>query len=589
VTGASNNAALKLELILKSMQEMEALAASPGDLRSRGKLLLRSLLGTAMVSRGAVFRYLPASGALQPHVATNCLLPRVVPRMPPAVSETWIRDGRPVVLRGASGTVGEWLTEHRQIFVGMGANLVFPMVAQARFVGMVVLGPKFMGQRFQPEDFHTLALLVRPLTMAYLSHELFRGARQTQFQLRRKILELETLGDVGRTITSLRGAERLRDEILMRASSILDASHGALVLVDEHCVAQVASTFGFELDVDVPENVAEFLARLNPDGSGTQDLSAFDAPIADERVLAVPIRTQTRMLGLICVANKETRFSGYIPFTADDAQLLVSFASLVAVALENVELHASALEKERIEKEIEVAAEIQRGLLPTELPSIPGYRCLAFTQPCRAIGGDFYDCFEMPDGKLAFVIADVSGKSVPAALLVSTLHASLHTLRDSFGDPLAVMHRLNNVICESSAENKFITMVLFVLDSQRHRLQLINAGHNYPLLAHADGAIERVESSGFPLGLFPDARYGVEEKRLRPGSILIAYTDGISETRSPGQEEYGETRLLDYVLGTLDDPSTDVTTGMLARLSAFRGTTAPEDDITMVVLRRLPT
>ncbi len=582
---ADESFTLRMELILGAIREMEMLAADSGDFRSRAKLLLRALLGTATVSRGMVFRYLAASGVLQPHVSSNCTLPKSAPRMPDELVSAWLQTGAPVLFGDLTNPAGAWAVRESDLFPCGDSRVLFPMIAQAHFVGIVVLGPKFMNTQFTREDMNTISLLLRPLTMAYFSNELLRTSRQTLFQLRRKVLELETLGEVGRSIISLREAEHLQFEILMRASSILDASHGALLLrAAADAPLEISAVFGFEQEGDEPVNFKDFLKSVQQGVTERSQVLAGGIH-RDERILAVPIFAEERNLGLLCVANKETR-TGHIPFSTEDENLLVSFASLVAVALENAQLHLAALEKERIEKEIDVAARIQRGLLPAELPSIPGYLSQAFTQPCRTIGGDFYDCIELGSGRFAFVIADVAGKSIPAALLVSTLHAALHTLRDELVNPSLVSTRLNEVICQSASEAKYITMVLLVLDANNHRLQALNAGHNPPFILGPGDSIQPIPAGGIPFGLFHGMHYEIFETDFHPGMSIVAYTDGVVETRTPSGEEFGTDRLIRF-FGQADGCSSVLPSRILRHLSEFRQSSAQEDDITFLRIQRL--
>ncbi len=293
-------------------------------------------------------------------------------------------------------------------------------------------------------------------------------------------------------------------------------------------------------------------------------------------------------LGTGITAAPAHRRNGTFRFAANAESLAFTIASLVAIAFENAELHQAALEKQRYEREIELAAEIQRGLLPREIPSIPGYRFLGFTRPSREIGGDLYDIIDLGQGRIAAVVADVTGKGVPAALLVSTLHAGLHLLEEELHDPLTVVHKLNRLICHSSAGNKFITMVLFVLDTRTHRLLAVNAGHNHPVILLPHGEIRRIPAGGIPLGILEQMRYESAELQLPPGALVLAFTDGISETRDPQGDEFGERRLIELIRAHPPGEGETLAQELLGRLADFRGCDAQEDDITCLLLQRLP-
>ena len=198
--------------------------------------------------------------------------------------------------------------------------------------------------------------------------------------------------------------------------------------------------------------------------------------------------------------NKESR-SGPVPFDETDQLLLDALARQVHASLENRYLHAQALEKQKIEQDMAVAASIQQRILPTALPAIEGYDVAGINIPSKAVGGDYYDCIALPDGRFALVIADVSGKGVPAALLVSSLHAYLSAYIES-GMPLRDLAvRLNRVICHASTDDKFITAYLGILTPATGEFESLNAGHTSTFLLRADGSVQELSTGGVPLGM----------------------------------------------------------------------------------------
>ena len=175
-------------------------------------------------------------------------------------------------------------------------------------------------------------------------------------------------------------------------------------------------------------------------------------------LLAVPIETDSKRRGLLVVADKESRH-GVGPFAAADKRTLAMFANQAAIALENAYLHRQALEKERLEREVELAAEIQRRLLPTDFPRLEGFELVGWSRPARHVGGDYYDFLSLSEDRVTAVLADVSGKGLPATLMVSTIHSALRLLLDHFRVGPELIARLNHHITDSSAPNKFITLL----------------------------------------------------------------------------------------------------------------------------------
>jgi sigma-B regulation protein RsbU (phosphoserine phosphatase) len=302
--------------------------------------------------------------------------------------------------------------------------------------------------------------------------------------------------------------------------------------------------------------------------------------------MAVPIQGDGRGQGLLVVGDKESR-RGVGPFGASDRRTLALFANQAAIALENARLHRHALEKERLERELELAAEIQRQILPVRFPDVPGFELLGWNRPARTVGGDYYDLRSF-DGGVALAVADVTGKGIGAALLVSTLHSALHLLLDRVGLGPELLERLNRHILESSGSNKFITVLLAQLDTATGELAYLNAGHNPGLVLGADGGLAQLEPGGIPLGLFAGSTYRAGHLALAAGDLVCLYTDGITECSSPNDEEFGMERLIECLVETREAPLGEVAACIDRRTRDFAAGLPQLDDQTLVLLRRIP-
>jgi sigma-B regulation protein RsbU (phosphoserine phosphatase) len=315
------------------------------------------------------------------------------------------------------------------------------------------------------------------------------------------------------------------------------------------------------------------------------DDGASDALPGATHRLAVPIAVDGIPRGLLVVGDKESR-AGVGPFADADGRTLRLFANQAAIALENARLHREALEKERLEREMQLAAEIQQRLLPKDMPSPAGYEILGWNRPARHIGGDYFDFLPIAENHLGLVIADVSGKGMPASLLVSTLHSALRLLIDSHEFDGTFLRRLNRHILESSAPNKFITLFLGDLDLGSGELRYLNAGHNPALLARADGRVDTLRAVGLPLGLVADASYQPGLERLAPGDVLCLYSDGITETSSPADEEFSIERLGELLESHRRAALGEVIAAIDHATTAFAAGLPQADDQTVVLVRR---
>jgi PAS domain S-box-containing protein len=245
-----------------------------------------------------------------------------------------------------------------------------------------------------------------------------------------------------------------------------------------------------------------------------------------------------------------------------------------------------AQERQRIEQELQVARLIQQTLLPKSLPGLPGYDMAAYYQPAREVGGDFYDFLELKDGRLGLVIGDVSGKGVPAAIVMAITRTMLHAAyRLGSPAPGEILEQVNNILHPDIPPNMFVTCLVALLDSRIGRLQYANAGHDLPYLRHADGVSE-LRATGMPLGLMPNMSYEQKEIALQPGESVLLYSDGLVEAHDPRREMFGFPRMQEFVGAHPGGAS--LIDFLLTELEHFTGEEwEQEDDIALLTLQRL--
>jgi len=274
-------------------------------------------------------------------------------------------------------------------------------------------------------------------------------------------------------------------------------------------------------------------------------------------------------------------------FRQEDRDELASVASQAAIAVENAQLHETALRDQSLRRELAVAHEVQRGFLPSAAPRIPEYEFFEFYEPANQLGGDYYDYIELPGGRLAVVVADVSGKGISASLLMAKLSAETRYCLASEPSPSQALGRLNRAFCQSVWEDRFVTMVAAVLDPRRHEVTLVNAGHLPPLWRRGPGAVEAVGQSEarLPLGVDYEVDYVPLVLPLKPGESIVLYTDGITEAMNAQDELYGSKRLL----ALLSSEENDV--GRLGRralddVKRFVGVRTQSDDMCLCCFGR---
>jgi sigma-B regulation protein RsbU (phosphoserine phosphatase) len=301
-------------------------------------------------------------------------------------------------------------------------------------------------------------------------------------------------------------------------------------------------------------------------------------------VLSAPLLFKGNMIGLLNVFNRKSQEG----FTEADRRLLAIIATQSAQVIENARLYEEEQALLRIQEEMRIAYKIQMGLLPHEAPQVAGYDIAGRSFPATLVGGDYYDFIEIGDGTWGVCLGDVSGKGMPAALLMAHLQA---TLRSQILQGLPVgecLARSNSLIFRSTDPDRFATLFYGVLDTAEHTFRYSNAGHNPPFLVRPGSEPVLLKDGGTVLGSFEACSYKEASAALRPGDVILIYSDGISEAADDSGAQFGEEKIAEIVAANPDDSSE----GLLARIiEAVRNHSramTPTDDMTVVVIRRLP-
>lgn len=300
-------------------------------------------------------------------------------------------------------------------------------------------------------------------------------------------------------------------------------------------------------------------------------------------VLAVPLSVDERDVFGIIYADSPT---WEITFTEEHLDILTTLASVASIRVENATLLDERIQRERMERELELATEIQQRFQPSGPPKIEGYEFQGISFSCYEIGGDYYDFIPTHEGKMLIALGDVSGKGTAAALLMSSLHAAIHAQIAAKSSLHETVDSVNKYLAENTPANRFVTLFAAELDPQNGTLRYINAGHNPPLVGRLGGSIEQLASGGFPLGILPSAQFEVGETHLQPGEALVIYSDGVSEANNLREEEFGMERLSDVIRKNLLASASGIRDKVEAALSAFTQTAPANDDITLVIVKR---
>ncbi len=300
-------------------------------------------------------------------------------------------------------------------------------------------------------------------------------------------------------------------------------------------------------------------------------------------VLCVPITLKDKILGVVYVDN---RFQNGI-FQQEDLELLQSLASSAGIAIENARLYQVAVEKGRMERELQVAREVQIGLIPTKTPQIKGWEFAACWKPAHEVSGDFYDFIALPEERTGLVVADVSDKGMPAAMFMALSRSLIRAVAGSNQDPAADITEANRLIWQDAAEEMFITLFYAQMDEHSGKIIYVNAGHNPPYLIKAEnGQVVELARTGMAAGVEGDTTYQNGEIHMRKGDSLLIYTDGIVDTIGP-ESMYGADRLKDTFKKHSGYSAKKTLAAIESELCDYNRDEIPFDDITMLIVKRI--
>ena len=405
---------------------------------------------------------------------------------------------------------------------------------------------------------------------------------------------LALISKVGITLLSSSTLEQTLEQIVSLVFEAVPADRCLLMMRDEHnqemrvAVARLRDRVGAVGEIRVSRNVMdEVVIRgksvLTSDAQHDPRFASGTVVLQGVRsVLAVPLGVSEKVFGIIYADSPiaEGRF------TEDHLKVLTTLASVAAIRVENARLVEARFQQERLERELQLAMEIQQRFQPTAPPVVPGYEFQGISFPCYEIGGDYYDFIQREDGRLVIALGDVSGKGTAAALLMSSLHASIHAQTGSHDTLVETISAVNRYLADNIPSNRFVTLFYAELDPESGALSFLNAGHNPPLIVHSAGTVEQLASGGLPLGIKADADYREGRTTLQLGDVLVIYSDGVTEAASPSGEEFGPTRLYEVVSRNVDASAAGIRDRIESALTKFSQGTQAADDITLVIVKR---
>ncbi len=464
-------------------------------------------------------------------------------------------------------------------------EISIPFLYNNQPLGLMFFGGKLNKTAFSEEELSFLNSLAN-LSATTIENALqLEEIKQINRQLDEKIQELKTLFDIGQGLSAtLEFPKILKLLVYALMGQMLITKYAMVLRKGLHFV--VHENKGF--NPDFLESVFSRLVKLSPPPSATLTNRLADPSLQHllERQavqLVIPMQHQEKLIGYIFLGPK---ISGQ-GFTETDLEFLTTLVSQAVISLENARLFQETLEKQRLEEELNLARTIQKNLLPKNIPHVEGYELFGMNNSSKQVGGDYYDVIAIDDKRIALAIADVSGKGIPASLLMANLQAALRVMI-TLGLNLAdVVGKLNQLIYNNTGMDKFITFFIGILNTAEHTLEYVNAGHNNPIYHTCEGEMKFLDIGGIILGIMPAYVYKIGKIDLRKGDLVLAYTDGVNEAISAKEEEFGEERLYELVKSHRQQPVKEVVEAVWSAIDKFSAGQPQADDVTMLAIKRV--
>ena len=422
---------------------------------------------------------------------------------------------------------------------------------------------------------------------------MLRSLEEENKRLKRAVEELSVLNDLARAIGASLNTQEIIQTIVRRSLRASNAEQGVITLVEEES-NQSMKTLVRTMVSSTDQGHFHFSQALLGWMHLNKKPLVINDPKNDDRfrgipwdesvrsLIAVPMMVKSELRGVLTVYNKKEGK----PFTEDDQRLLAIIAGQSGQVVENSRLYEQEKTLAKMQEELRFAARIQNELLPKSAPLIPGYEIAGTSIPAQAVGGDYYDFIPIDEHRLAFCLGDVTGKGLPASLLMANLQATLRGQTLTTSSPRTCLERSNQLLYQSTSPEKFATLFYAILDTQNHEIRYSNAGHENPYLRSGHSGVKRLKTGGIPLGMLPEFGFEEESVLLDEDSMLVIYSDGVTEAMNAAEDMFGD----EGVAAVLDQHQqaspAEVINALVAAVKKHAAGYPQSDDITVVVVRR---
>jgi len=529
-------------------------------------------------------------------------------RYDPAYNDLRIRfysgDDEPVRLNigMGKGFVG-WVAEHKEPIitntphdderysreieelqgVRIKSILCYPLTLRGKFFGVIEAINKIDGG-FDDSDLDIFNVLSDHIALAIYNAQLYRKSKQ-------QALQRKTLFEISKQLMSPLTLDEVLHNILLALQKVVEFDAGGIYLIDNRSGdVESITSLGYEkvleadLRLKIGEGIVGSVARSgNPEI--VPDVSKDERYIAarprSKSEIVVPVVSDGKMIGVINLENDSLN-----AFTEEDLEVLLTFASQAAISIERARMYKYMLDQKKIEQQLSIARTIQKTFLPDRVPEIEGYDMWGANIPSGEVGGDYYDFIEIVNNQMGIAIADVSGKGIPASLIMASFRASLLAeIRNNYAIR-SICQKVNNLMCESMEPENFVTAIYGVLDTKNSIFTFSNCGHNPGFLLRGDDTVEELIEGGMILGVKRDSTYEERPMYISQRDILCLYTDGVTEAENSDGEQFETERLIDLIRKNREASAADIGRKVIQAVRNFAAADHAMDDLTLIIVKR---
>ena len=457
---------------------------------------------------------------------------------------------------------------------------VLLLKSQQEVIGLILLGQRYINKELSDEEIQYIKI-VGSITSTALSNTLhFEELIAERDTIQRQNLLLRTLIDISNDFKNITSREHILKLFSLYLKGNLRINKQAIILVNNNNITNLTNEFGELID-------KETVMKLNnlPNICFTEDLpNEILHAIPKSIAVVAPLIYRGEKKGVLLIGKRLDN----IRFTNDNLSFIELLANSLITALENNRLFLEELQKEKLERELDLAKEIQENLLPKTNPNVIGWDIVGKTLSSRTVGGDYFDIIELSKDEFLFIIADISGKGVPAAILMSNLQAIIKTLISLHLPLNELVSRINTILYHNTTFDKFATMFIAKLNLLTSELEYINAGHNSPIYLKADNTITELSEGCLLLGVIEDIGEITSFKiKLRPQEIIFLYTDGINEAINTNHDEFGTDRIIHNLKESLHLNSATILERIFSNVKVFSAGMEQYDDMTAIIIKKV--